>query len=153
MSKAIKIKQVDPEISLHDALVAGGFVFRKDIRLNNWVDADGITLAQRKNNLCRRIRLEKNKRKAEENNVQAASALASPDTSTRSTFVASGPSTVCGATEGNPKSTAQARTVPVPQPVRSINANRAATLDDKGEVEQSLLRHCLDWAVKPLHKF
>lgn len=65
MAKAMEIKLDDPEISLYEALVAGGFVFREDTRKNITVDADGATLTQRKNNLCRRLRIEKKKREAE----------------------------------------------------------------------------------------
>ena len=67
MSKAIEIKQANPELSLYDALVAGGFLFRQDSVLNDMVDTDGITLRQRKNNLCRRIRLEKTKKEKKRN--------------------------------------------------------------------------------------
>ena len=67
MAKAVELKDADASVSLFDALVAGGFVFKKDCELNDWVDTDGITLTQRKNNLCRRIRLRKNQRKVKEN--------------------------------------------------------------------------------------
>jgi hypothetical protein len=65
MSKAIAVKRADASVSLYGALVAGGFVFKEDSKLNDMVDADGITLTQRKNNLCRRMRLEKRKREIE----------------------------------------------------------------------------------------
>ena len=70
MSKAIKAKQDDASLSLHDALVAGGFVFRKVVATCDMVDADGITLTQRKNNLCRRLRIER--KKLEEQKKQLA---------------------------------------------------------------------------------
>lgn len=67
MTKAVEIRFSDPNVSPFDALLAGGFVFRDDPRKNNaMVDEDGITLAQRKNNLCRRIRrLKEREKKAE----------------------------------------------------------------------------------------
>jgi len=62
MQKAVEAKMDDPKLSLYDALVAGGFVFRDDPSVKDgMIDMDGTTLAQRKNNLCRRIRLEKEK--------------------------------------------------------------------------------------------
>mmetsp|Transcript_2840 Transcript_2840/g.6577 ORF Transcript_2840/g.6577 Transcript_2840/m.6577 type:complete len:604 (+) Transcript_2840:136-1947(+) len=72
MAKAMEIRLDDPEISLYDALVAGGFVFREDTGKNITVDADGVTLTQRKNNLCRRLRIEKKKRKAEKDTQTSA---------------------------------------------------------------------------------
>jgi len=56
MTKAVEIRFSDRKVSPLDALRAGGFVFREDPSKNDMVDEDGITLAQRKNNLCRRIR-------------------------------------------------------------------------------------------------
>ena len=62
MAKAVEIKQQGgAKVSLYDALVAGGFTFCEDRRLNDMVDTDGITLTQRKNNLCRRLRIKKKK--------------------------------------------------------------------------------------------
>mmetsp|Transcript_33886 Transcript_33886/g.74340 ORF Transcript_33886/g.74340 Transcript_33886/m.74340 type:complete len:637 (+) Transcript_33886:221-2131(+) len=62
MAKAVEIKQQGgAKVSLYDALVAGGFSFSEDFRLNDMVDTDGITLTQRKNNLCRRLRIQKKK--------------------------------------------------------------------------------------------
>ena len=52
-------------MTLQDALVAGGYVFRQDDATGDMVDADGITLSQRKNNLCRRLRIERDKLKEE----------------------------------------------------------------------------------------
>ena len=54
MAKAAQAKMDDPSLSLLDALVIGGFMFN-----GKKVDQDGISLRQRTNNLCRRIRLEK----------------------------------------------------------------------------------------------
>ena len=62
MQKAVEAKMDDPKLPLYDALVIGGFVFKDDPSVKDgMVDLDGTTLAQRKNNLCRRIRLEKEK--------------------------------------------------------------------------------------------
>jgi len=79
MTKAIKAKQEDSSLSLYDALVAGGFVFRKDGATCDIVDADGIALAQRKNNLCRRLRIER--KKLEEQNKCKQLAAVSADAS------------------------------------------------------------------------
>ena len=63
MQKAVEAKINDPKLPLYDALVVGGFVFKDDPTVKDgMIDLDGTTLAQRKNNLCRRIRLEKEKR-------------------------------------------------------------------------------------------
>lgn len=62
MSKAIEVRLSDPLIPLFDALIAGGYTFTKSQGMQDMVDADGITLQQRKNNLCRRIRSEKKKK-------------------------------------------------------------------------------------------
>ena len=62
MQKAVEAKMDDPTLPLYDALVIGGFVFKEDPSIKDgMVDLDGTTLAQRKNNLCRRIRIEKEK--------------------------------------------------------------------------------------------
>lgn len=54
MAKAAQAKMDDPSLSLLDALDIGGFMFN-----GKKVDQDDISLRQRTNNLCRRIRLEK----------------------------------------------------------------------------------------------
>mmetsp|Transcript_13871 Transcript_13871/g.39865 ORF Transcript_13871/g.39865 Transcript_13871/m.39865 type:complete len:609 (-) Transcript_13871:42-1868(-) len=62
MQSAVQAKTDDPQLPLYDALVIGGFIFRDDPTVKDgMVDLDGTTLAQRKNNLCRRVRLEKEK--------------------------------------------------------------------------------------------
>ena len=62
MQKAVEAKMGDPTLPLYDALVIGGFVFKEDPSIKDgMVDLDGTTLAQRKNNLCRRIRIEREK--------------------------------------------------------------------------------------------
>ena len=59
MTRAVKAKMANPNLPLQDALEAGGFVFVKDPNSNGMIDLDGTSLVQRKNNLCRRVRLEK----------------------------------------------------------------------------------------------
>ena len=56
---AVKAKMANPNLPLQDALEAGGFIFVKDPNSNGMIDLDGTSLVQRKNNLCRRVRLEK----------------------------------------------------------------------------------------------
>ena len=66
MAKAVRAKQEDPDLSLYDSLISGGYVFiqkgsgRTDF---DRFDEDGISLKQRKNNLCRRLREEQKKEK------------------------------------------------------------------------------------------
>lgn len=62
MARAIEVKLKNPSMPLYDVLVAGGFVFRTVEGRRDMVDADGICLQQRKNNLCRRIRCVKQQR-------------------------------------------------------------------------------------------
>lgn len=85
MAKAIEIKTADPDTSLYDALVAGGFVFKENSRIMDMVDADGITLTQRKNNLCRRLR----QRKEREKEVQAKQNIECPNVETKSPTILS----------------------------------------------------------------
>ena len=61
MAKAAQAKMDDPSLTLLDALVIGGYVFN-----GKKVDQDGISLRQRTNNLCRRIRLTKERKGQEE---------------------------------------------------------------------------------------
>lgn len=68
MHRAVAIRLADPDMSLLDALVAGGFEFPS---LSNFLkegsrmiyDSDNILLGQRKNQLNRRLRLAKEKNK------------------------------------------------------------------------------------------
>ena len=62
MARAVEARMGDPSLTLLDALVIGGYVFN-----DKKIDQDGTTLRQRTNNLCRRIRIEK-ERLAEEGN-------------------------------------------------------------------------------------
>jgi hypothetical protein len=68
MTKAAEAKMEDPTLSLRDALILGGFVFNA-----NNVDEDNITLRQRTNNLCRRIRQENDRFKKEKENERKRS--------------------------------------------------------------------------------
>ena len=59
MAKAVRAKQDDPDLSLYDALTSGGFSFTKNgsgSTDNDFVDENDVSLKQRKNNLCRRLR-------------------------------------------------------------------------------------------------
>lgn len=56
MHVAVKAKLADPHVSLFYALKAGGFNYLNDIDPQA-VDEEGVTLAQRKNQLSRRLRM------------------------------------------------------------------------------------------------
>ena len=63
MDASVEAKERDEKISLYDALVAGGFVFADyETKKGKAKDEDGVTLRQRCNQLCRRIRTNKEKR-------------------------------------------------------------------------------------------
>ena len=72
MRKALEAKEANPGLSLYDALLVGGYEFTKvdPHNENTWVDADGVGLRQRKNNLCRRVRLSKKAREQKQNETQ-----------------------------------------------------------------------------------
>ena len=59
MARAAQAKKNDPDLPLLDALIAGGFVFHKHSLTGETIDLDGISLKQRRNHLCRRLRLDK----------------------------------------------------------------------------------------------
>ena len=64
MAKAVRAKQEDPDLKLHDALIIGGFVFtQKGPKQTDFhvFDEDGVSLKQRKNNLCTRLKREQTK--------------------------------------------------------------------------------------------
>ena len=64
MKRAVRAKQDDPDLSLYDALTSGGFAFAQKgsgTKDSDFVDEDDVSLKQRKNNLCRRLREEKRK--------------------------------------------------------------------------------------------
>mmetsp|Transcript_17200 Transcript_17200/g.38049 ORF Transcript_17200/g.38049 Transcript_17200/m.38049 type:complete len:651 (-) Transcript_17200:74-2026(-) len=73
MARALEARLADPDIALYDALIAGGYSFSYNEERNTIFDTDGISLQQRKNNLCRRIRNEKRKRDEENGNDSASS--------------------------------------------------------------------------------
>jgi hypothetical protein len=58
MHRAVAARLADPDMSLLDALIKGGFDFPAEGGQDSTlVDADGVTLGQRKNQLSRRLRL------------------------------------------------------------------------------------------------
>lgn len=65
MNKAVAAKRRDPNMSLLDAVLAGGFVFPNmnapGVKLADAKDLDGVSVHQRKNQLMRRLRTEKKK--------------------------------------------------------------------------------------------
>ena len=66
MNKAVKARQKDPKISLMSALLAGGFIFPQlyspGVKLSKVLDTEGVTVYQRKNQLNRRLREERNRK-------------------------------------------------------------------------------------------
>jgi len=68
MHKAVAARRRNPDLPYLDALIAGGFVFPKlhtpGKKPSEAKDTDDVTLAQRKNQLMRRLRLENKKQKA-----------------------------------------------------------------------------------------
>ena len=59
MARAVRAKRDDPDLSLYAALISGGFVFTQKgsgTTDNDMFDENGVSLKQRKNNLCRRLR-------------------------------------------------------------------------------------------------
>ncbi|KAL7483567.1 hypothetical protein ACHAW6_009200 [Cyclotella cf. meneghiniana] len=65
MNRAVKAKLENPSMSLIAALVIGGFVFpdleKLEGRLSSVKDTDNVTVYQRRNQLLRRLRIEKRK--------------------------------------------------------------------------------------------
>ena len=63
MNKAVLARKHDPNISLMQALLIGGFVFPEmytpGVKMAKVKDTDGVTVEQRKNQLNRRLRLDK----------------------------------------------------------------------------------------------
>jgi len=64
--KRVEARQKDPNISLLSALLAGGFVFPQiytpGVKLSKVKDTDGVAVYQRKNQLNRRLREERNRK-------------------------------------------------------------------------------------------
>ena len=66
MAKAVRAKQDDPDLSLHDALISGGFAFSQKgsgTTDYDFFDENDVSLKQRKNNLSRRLRKDRRKDK------------------------------------------------------------------------------------------
>eukprot|EP00804_Cyclotella_cryptica_P010922 CCRYP_018969-RB/>CCRYP_018969-RB protein AED:0.18 eAED:0.18 QI:628/1/1/1/1/1/5/1207/438 len=66
MNRAVQAKLENPDMPLITALVLGGFVFpgldESDGRLGSVTDTDNVTVYQRRNQLLRRLRIEKRKK-------------------------------------------------------------------------------------------
>ena len=61
MAKAVRAKQEDSDLKLYDALIIGGYVFTQKAPRQTDLDVfdeDGVSLKQRKNNLCTRLKRE-----------------------------------------------------------------------------------------------
>ena len=71
MNRAVEARQKDPNTSLLSALLAGGFIFPQiyspGVKLSKVKDTDGVTVYQRKNQLNRRLREERNRKAAKTN--------------------------------------------------------------------------------------
>ena len=83
MARAVRGKQDDPDLSLYDALTFGGFKFARKgsgTTDTNVFDEDGVSLKQRKNNLCRRLREDRRKKKE----LESKSSSGGPTSVTRS---------------------------------------------------------------------
>ena len=66
MNKAVKARQQDPKMSLLAALLHGGFIFPQlytpGVKTSHVKDTEGVTVYQRKNQLNRRLREERNRK-------------------------------------------------------------------------------------------
>jgi len=68
MAKAVRAKQDDQDLSLYESLISGGFSFTNrnpngsGSTDHDFVDENDVSLKQRKNNLCRRLREEQKKK-------------------------------------------------------------------------------------------
>jgi len=66
MNKAVKARQHDPKMSLLAALLHGGFIFPQlytpGLKMSQVKDTEGVTVYQRKNQLNRRLREERNRK-------------------------------------------------------------------------------------------
>jgi hypothetical protein len=62
MLKAVQAKIADPSLPLDFVLEEAGFTFHEDPETGIIVDQDGVARKQRKNQLCRRIRQEREKK-------------------------------------------------------------------------------------------
>ena len=66
MDLAVQIKLSNPDMPHKDALLAAGYVFQRVEGKTDLVDQNGVSLSQRRNNLCRRIRIGKAKLKRDQ---------------------------------------------------------------------------------------
>ena len=66
MNKAVLARQQDPKMSLLSALLSGGFIFPQlytpGVKMSQMKDTEGVTVYQRKNQLNRRLREERNRK-------------------------------------------------------------------------------------------
>ena len=66
MNRAVKARQHDPKMSLLAALLHGGFIFPQlytpGVKMSKVLDTEGVTVYQRKNQLNRRLREERNRK-------------------------------------------------------------------------------------------
>ena len=72
MDRAVGAREANPDMTPYDALLFGGFVFTKVEGSNEMVDADNISLKQRRNQLARRMRHNAARRKEAEAEEEAA---------------------------------------------------------------------------------
>ena len=132
MSRAVEARLADSKISLYHALVLGGFVFREDAELNDMVDADGTTLTQRKNNLCRRVRQERKRRKAEQ--AAKGGSLASTLANSEKVEAANSSPTSISPPIESPKTSPIVCAVPTStQGNDAVNPTPSAVKDDRNE--------------------
>ena len=66
MNLAVQFKLSNPDMPHKDALLAAGYVFQRVAGKTDLVDQTGVSLSQRRNNLCRRIRIGKAKMKRDQ---------------------------------------------------------------------------------------
>lgn len=91
MHRAVAARLASPDLPLLDALRQGGFEFpaANGEHDSTLVDADGVTLGQRKNQLSRRLRLAKKDESAAEGNKKAENIINSNANRTSVTVVSS----------------------------------------------------------------
>merc|ERR1712087_603168 len=78
MNRAVQAKLDNPELSLLDSLVQGGFNFpelfsKTETKTSDIKDTDGVTVYQRRNQLLRRLRAAKQRAKKQQRMFQAQS--------------------------------------------------------------------------------
>jgi len=76
MNRAVAIRESDPNISLADALIAGGFEFSEykedGSKPRLYEDHDGISLSQKKNQLIRRLRVKRKREMGQDENGEGS---------------------------------------------------------------------------------